>query len=97
MLASKGAISIPELTQYNYDSYPVDEGHWLEDIECDTSMVKDTDDVPLFTLQLKHFVDVIQGTVQLSCSWLEGLKDVLVLKAVKKPMWCQLPVVVVDA
>jgi predicted dehydrogenase len=97
LLASKGAISIPELTRFHYDSYSVTEGHWLNDIERDSGLIKGIDDVPPFTLQLKHFVDVIKGTAQPGCSGLEGLKNIMVLEAVEKSMRCQLPVVVADA
>jgi predicted dehydrogenase len=86
-------VSIPELTRFHYDSYPATEGHWLNNIERDTSAVID-DEVPPFTLQLKHFIDVIRGRAQPSCSGLEGLKDIAVLEAVEKSMRCQLPVVV---
>jgi predicted dehydrogenase len=92
VLATKGSITIPELTRFHYDSYPATEGHWLNDIESDTSLAKAIDDVPSFTLQLKHFVDVIKGAAQPSCSGLEGLKDIMVLEAVEKSMRSHVPV-----
>jgi len=87
VLASKGSVSIPELTRSHYDSYPATEGHWLNDIERDASVVKDVN-LPPFTLQLKHFIHVTRGRAQPSCSGLEGLKDIAVLEAVEKSMRC---------
>ncbi|KIM74704.1 hypothetical protein PILCRDRAFT_79797, partial [Piloderma croceum F 1598] len=97
VLGTKGSITIPELTRFHYDSYPATEGHWLNDIESDTSLATSIDDVPPFTLQLKHFVDVIKGAAQPSCSGLEGLKNIIVLEAVEKSMRFQLPVFMSDA
>jgi predicted dehydrogenase len=97
VLGTKGSITIPELTRFHYDSYPATEGHWLNYIERDTSLANSIDDVPPFTLQLKHFVDVIKGAARPSCSGSEGLKDIIVLEAVAKSMRSQVPVFMGDA
>jgi hypothetical protein len=44
------------------------------------------DDVPPFTRQLKHLVDVQRGITEPNCSGLEGWKNLLVLEGMVNSM-----------
>jgi predicted dehydrogenase len=58
----------------------------------DDSLKKKIDDVPPFTLQLKHLVDVYRGDAEPNCSAIEGLKDLVVLESMVESMRTRRPV-----
>ncbi|KAJ5880951.1 uncharacterized protein N7473_012004 [Penicillium subrubescens] len=87
IFGSDASLSVPDLTQWSYG----DAGKsWANQLVAEKIALPD-EEAP-FDLQLAHFVDVIRGEVEPSCSGDEGLRALIVCKAVQTAMQTGLPV-----
>lgn len=95
-LGTKGTASFPELKVHSFvPSNPSSEcGCWTDIIKTEASPAVDS--VLPFTRQLRHFVDVCQGTAEPNCSALEALKTIILLEAVKESISTGKPVDVIQ-
>ncbi|CAG8087672.1 unnamed protein product [Penicillium olsonii] len=80
IFGSDASLSVPDLTRWSYDTSP--EKSWNHPLTVDRIPLPDNK-AP-FDLQLAHFVDVINGDVEPSCSGEEGLRALVVCEAVQK-------------
>jgi predicted dehydrogenase len=101
VFGTKGTISLPSLLLHHYPTQnpiPVSNSisnkagetdNWLfrmaEDDEY-ARLAADLVDTPPFTLQLRHFVRVINGQEEPNCSAEEGWKSVRAVEALKQSM-----------
>lgn len=88
IFGSDASLSVPDLTRWSYDASP--EKSWNHQLSVDRIPLPD-DEAP-FDLQLAHFVDVINGQAEPSCSGEEGLRALVVCEAVQKAMRSGQPV-----
>jgi predicted dehydrogenase len=88
IFGSEASLSVPDLTRWSYDASP--DKSWNHPLTVDRIPL--SDDKAPFDLQLAHFVDVINGTVEPSCSGEEGLRALIVCEAVQKAMRSGQPV-----
>jgi predicted dehydrogenase len=89
IFGTKGSLALPELRLWKYAE---GQESWLNVMQCDDSLKKLVGDVPPFTRQLKHLVDVQRDITQPNCSGLEGLKNLLVLEGMVKSVKTGQPV-----
>lgn len=92
IFGSEACLSVPDMTRWNYDGQPVKS--WTQELTVERVEVS-TDVVPL-EAQLAHFVDVIQGQAEPSCTGEAGLRALVVCDAVRRAMESGMPVDVVD-
>ncbi|KAJ5107375.1 hypothetical protein N7456_004050 [Penicillium angulare] len=88
IFGSDASLSVPDLTRWSYDGMP--EKSWTQSLKAEKIALPD--DAAPFDLQLAHFVDVIRGSVEPSCSAEEGLRALIVCEAVQKAMSTGQPV-----
>lgn len=88
IFGSDASLSVPDLTRWSYDGYA--EKSWENQLKVEKIGLPDNE-AP-FDLQLAHFVDVIRGNAEPSCSGEEGLRALVVCEAVKKAMSTGMPV-----
>ena len=81
ILGSDGTLSIPDMTIWSYEK---GEKNWAKAIHPQRFDVEDTK-VP-FELQIEHFVRLIQGREEPSCSGAEGLRALAVCEAVRRSL-----------
>jgi predicted dehydrogenase len=87
ILGSEASLSVPDMTRW---TYPGDRKDWTEKLGCEILKVPEMK-VP-FELQIEHFVKVIRGEEEPSCSGVEGLRAVMVCEAIRNSMKTNLPV-----
>ncbi|CAG8381680.1 unnamed protein product [Penicillium salamii] len=88
IFGSDASLSVPDLTRWSYDASP--EKSWNHPLTVDRIPLPD-DKAP-FDLQLAHFVDVINGEAEPSCTGEEGLRALIVCEAVQKAIRSGQPV-----
>lgn len=88
IFGSDASLSVPDLTRWSYDGQP--EKSWSNPLTVEKIPLPD-ESAP-FDLQLEHFVDVIHGDANPSCSAEEGLRALIVCKAVQTAMQTGQPV-----
>ncbi|KAJ5301825.1 hypothetical protein PENANT_c002G03532 [Penicillium antarcticum] len=88
IFGSDASLSVPDLTRWSYDGHV--EKSWNHELTVDR--IELPDEAMPFDLQLAHFVDVIQGSAEPSCSGEEGLRALIVCEAVQRAMRSGLPV-----
>lgn len=71
--------------------------HYADSTESWSDVLQHDDAAPLdptppFTLQLRHFAEVCEGTAEPNCSGAEALKTIVVLEAIRKSMQTKMPV-----
>lgn len=88
IFGSEASLSVPDLTRWSYDASP--EKSWNHPLTVDRIPLPDAK-AP-FDMQLAHFVDVINGNCQPSCSGEEGLRALIVCEAVQRAMRSGQPV-----
>lgn len=85
VLGEKGSLSVPDLTRWSYDDVPGrEEGKekgWERVLMREKLEVR-REDVP-FDLQLSHFVGVVRGREEPSCSGGDALRALRVCEAIK--------------
>ncbi|THC98789.1 hypothetical protein EYZ11_001768 [Aspergillus tanneri] len=79
VFGSEASLSVPDMTRWNYDGT---EKSWNQPLTRDRFAVEEETS---FDLQLKHFVDVIQGE-EPSCSGEDALRALMACEAVRKAM-----------
>ncbi len=82
-------MTVPELKVHRY-ARDDDKGCWTDPFTADQAPA--IEDIPPFTLQLRHFVDVCKGKAEPNCSSLEALKTIILLEAIKESMAKGVPV-----
>lgn len=87
IFGSDASLSVPDLTRWSYGSA---EKSWANALVAEKIALPD-EEAP-FDLQLAHFVDVVRGRVEPSCSGEEGLRALVVCQAVRTAMRTGLPV-----
>ncbi|KAJ5160289.1 uncharacterized protein N7482_007293 [Penicillium canariense] len=87
IFGSDASLSVPDLTRWSYGQA---EKSWSNPLVAEKIPLPD-ESVP-FDLQLAHFVDVIRGDAKPSCSGDEGLRALIVCKAVQTAMHTGQPV-----
>lgn len=88
IFGSDASLSVPDLTRWSYDGLP--EKSWSQPLAV--NQIPLPDNAAPFDLQLAHFVDVIRGNAEPSCSGEEGLRALIVCEAVQKAMQTGQPV-----
>ncbi|KAJ5689902.1 Oxidoreductase N-terminal [Penicillium macrosclerotiorum] len=88
IFGSDASLSVPDLTRWSYDGSS--EKSWSNPLS--TEKIPLPDEAAPFDLQLAHFVDVIRGNAEPSCSGEEGLRALIVCKAVETAMQTGQPV-----
>jgi predicted dehydrogenase len=86
IMGTEGSLSVPDLTGWSYEGK---EGGWSE------VLVKEEVEVGAgvpFDLQIEHFVRVVKGEAEPSCSGDEGLRGLVVCEAVKRAIGSGRPV-----
>lgn len=86
---TKGTMSVPELKVHHY-AVDDDKGCWTDPFIVDPAPT--IEDIPPFTLQLRHFVDVCKGKAEPNCSSLEALRAIILLETIKESMAKGVPV-----
>ncbi|KAF2644708.1 hypothetical protein P280DRAFT_535311 [Massarina eburnea CBS 473.64] len=86
ILGSEGSLSFPDMTRWKYPG----KRDWSETLDCERIIVPETK-IP-FELQIEHFVKVIRGDQEPSCTGRAGLRAVAVCEAVRKSMKRHVPV-----
>ncbi len=101
IFGTNGSICLPSLLIHQYPStspvavstsIPNESGetdNWLFRLCTDdtyTRMAQSLANIPPFTLQLQHFVEVVQGEVEPVCSASEGLKSVRAVEGLAESM-----------
>lgn len=87
IFGSNASLSVPDMTRWSYDGRA--EKSWNQPLAVERFEVEHT--AP-FDMQLKHFVDVIHGKAQPSCSGAEGLRALIVCQAARKALETGQPV-----
>lgn len=82
IFGSEASLSVPDLTRWSYDGR--EEKSWNQQLCVERIPVPDNK-VP-FDLQLEHFVEVIRGNEEPSCTGEEGLRALIVCEAVQEAM-----------
>ncbi|KAJ6091805.1 hypothetical protein N7467_003774 [Penicillium canescens] len=88
IFGSDASLSVPDLTRWSYDGRA--EKSWNHPLTVDRISLPD--EAAPFDLQLAHFVDVIRGTAEPSCTGEEGLRALIVCEAVQRAMRSGQPV-----
>ncbi|KAJ5637454.1 hypothetical protein N7490_007333 [Penicillium lividum] len=88
IFGSEASLSVPDLTRWSYDGRP--EKSWSQTLNVEKIPLPD-ESAP-FNLQLAHFVDVVRGEAEPSCSGEEGLRALIVCEAIQKAMQTGQPV-----
>ncbi|KAJ5802671.1 uncharacterized protein N7503_005121 [Penicillium pulvis] len=88
IFGSDASLSVPDLTRWSYDGQA--EKSWSQTLNVEKIPLPD-ESAP-FDLQVAHFVDVIRGEAEPSCSGEEGLRALVVCEAVQKAMQTGQPV-----
>lgn len=86
IFGSEGSLSFPDMAQWIYPGTR----SWTENLNCEEVDVPEMK-IP-FELQVDHFVKVIKGEENPSCSGREGLRAVAVCEAIKQSLKKELPV-----
>ncbi|KAJ9630006.1 hypothetical protein H2204_008810 [Knufia peltigerae] len=89
LLGSEGTLSVPDMTITSYRGSTAKSWH--------APMITETFDVDMkipFALQLEHFIKVIKGQEQASCSGAEGLAALVVCNAIKDSLQTGQPVMI---
>ncbi|KAI9924881.1 hypothetical protein ASPWEDRAFT_27988 [Aspergillus wentii DTO 134E9] len=81
IFGSNASLSVPDMTRWSYDGKP--DKSWNETLSVERY---DVGDATPFDLQLAHFVEVIRGNAQPSCSGEEGLRALIVCQAARKAL-----------
>ncbi|KAL4894068.1 hypothetical protein BDV59DRAFT_201378 [Aspergillus ambiguus] len=81
IFGSEASLSVPDMTRWSYDGRP--EKSWSEPLTVETF---DVVEATPFDLQLAHFVEVIRGRAEPSCSGEEGLRALIVCQAARKAL-----------
>ncbi|KAE8145775.1 hypothetical protein BDV25DRAFT_170247 [Aspergillus avenaceus] len=81
IFGSDASLSVPDMTRWSYDGRS--SKGWNQPL---TAEKFDVEEATPFDLQLAHFVDVIQGEAELSCSGEDGLRALIVCQAVRKAL-----------
>jgi predicted dehydrogenase len=81
IFGTQASLSVPDMHLWSYAS---GKKSWTENMEAKKIEVADMK-VP-FELQVAHFVKVIRGEEQPSCSGKDGLRAVVVCEAIKKAL-----------
>ncbi|KAB8070453.1 hypothetical protein BDV29DRAFT_33975 [Aspergillus leporis] len=81
IFGSNASLSVPDMTRWSYDGRS--DKSWNEPLTVEKF---DVEEATPFNLQLAHFVEVIQGKAEPSCSGEEGLRALLVCQAVQKAL-----------
>ncbi|KAJ5939752.1 hypothetical protein N7466_002886 [Penicillium verhagenii] len=88
IFGSEASLSVPDLTRWSYDGRA--EKSWSQGLNVEKIPVPD--EAAPFDLQLAHFVDVIRGEAEPSCSGEEGFRALMVCEAVQRAMRTGQPV-----
>ncbi|KAJ5894016.1 hypothetical protein N7495_005707 [Penicillium taxi] len=88
IFGSEASLSVPDLTRWSYDGKP--EKSWSQPLTIDK--IDLPDNVAPFDLQIAHFVDVVRGVAEPSCTGEEGLRALVVCEAIQKAMQTGQPV-----
>lgn len=88
IMGTAGSTSFPELKRWHYGS-PATQS-WTDELSLEDALP--VDPTPPFTVQLRHFREVCEGTTEPNCSGLEALKTIITLEAIKESMETGLPV-----
>jgi predicted dehydrogenase len=86
IFGSEGSLSVPDMTRWSYS----EKRSWTERLDCESLKVPDMK-IP-FELQIEHFIRVVRGLDDPSCSGTEGLRAVVVCEAIKRSMREQQPI-----
>lgn len=86
IFGSEGSLSFPDMALWKYPH----KRSWTEKLECKYLEVQETK-VP-FELQIGHFIKVVRGEENPSCSGHDALRAVLVCEAIRKSMRDNMPV-----
>lgn len=70
-------MGFPDLQPWHYSS---EDGCWTDTLTQDAAGTIDT--TPPFTLQLRHFVEVVKGQTEPRCSARDGLATIATLEAI---------------
>ncbi|KAF2473465.1 NAD(P)-binding protein, partial [Lindgomyces ingoldianus] len=87
IFGSEGSLSVPDMTMWKY---PSSTRSWTEKLDRENLEVPGMG-IP-FELQMSHFVKVIKGQEEPSCSGIDGLRALAVCEAIKKAMEVSKPV-----
>jgi len=87
IFGSEASLSVPDMTRWAYSST---KKSWTAKMDSEQPHVPGLK-IP-FQLQIEHFIKVIRGEEEPSCSGLEGLRALMVCEAIKKSMNEQIPV-----
>ncbi|GAA5961100.1 hypothetical protein JCM8115_005825 [Rhodotorula mucilaginosa] len=90
LLGTRGSMAFPDLQPWHYSSQ---DGCWTDTLTQDAAGAIDT--TPPFTLQLRHFVEVVRGQAEPRCSARDGLATVATLEAIIESLRTGKPVDVV--
>jgi predicted dehydrogenase len=82
IFGSDASLSVPDMTRWSYDGRPAKS--WTQPLAVETFEV-DSSTTP-YDLQLAHFVHVIQGKAEPSCSGAAGLHALIVCDAIRKAL-----------
>jgi predicted dehydrogenase len=88
IFGTEGSLSVPDLKKWSYGGEK--EKGWNLELEKEELGV-DREKVP-FDAQVQHFVDVVRGGVEPSCSGEEALRALVVCEAVVRAMGTGMPV-----
>lgn len=80
-------MAFPGLQPWRYDS---EQGCWTDQLSQDAAEPVET--TPPFTLQLRHFVEVVRGEAEPRCSAQDGLATVATLEAIIESLRTRKPV-----
>lgn len=82
IFGSNASLSVPDMTRWSYDGCP--SKSWTQPLTMEQF---DVDDLTTpYDLQLAHFVDVIRGNAEPSCSGVTGLQALIVCDAIRKAL-----------
>ncbi|KAL1956993.1 hypothetical protein VTO42DRAFT_6482 [Malbranchea cinnamomea] len=87
IFGSEACLSVPDMRRWSYDGRQ--EKSWTQKLAVETF---DVPDATPFDLQLAHFVDVIRGNAEPSCSGVDGLRALVVCDAIKRALESNQPV-----
>ncbi|PYH89303.1 quinate utilization oxidoreductase QutH [Aspergillus ellipticus CBS 707.79] len=81
IFGARASLSVPDLRRWGYDGVAEGEKGWGAVLGSEDLGDVGTDKP--FDLQLRHFVEAVQGREELNCDAVEGLRALVVVQAVK--------------
>ncbi|KAL1983813.1 hypothetical protein VTN96DRAFT_9899 [Rasamsonia emersonii] len=82
IFGSDASLSVPNMTRWSYDGRQ--SKSWTQPLTVEKFDVDDS--ATPYDLQLAHFVDVIRGNAEPSCSGVAGLQALIVCDAIRKAL-----------